>query len=100
MSEPGGVERKTSDHMPGDGELDQRHGAEGRAGLGEQRLEHLLQTAIERPHDRHALEQRLAEFDQLAADHLSGRLADAGVNRAVRGTGDHASVRAKLTETA
>ena len=66
----------TSDHMPGRRKLDQADLAEARAGLREQRLEHLLQALVDRPHHRHAVEQVLAGFDQRAPDQVGGQEAE------------------------
>ena len=62
--------------MPGRGNSTRPTRAEARAGLREQRLEDLLQALVDRPHDRHAVEDVLAELDQLAADEVGGQEAE------------------------
>ena len=69
-------EMNTSDHMPGAGNSTSADLAEARAGLREQRLEDLLHGLVDRPHDRHAVEQVLAELDQRAADQVGGEEAE------------------------
>ena len=57
-----GARRLRQEHQrphAGRRKLDQRDLAEARAGLREQRLEHLLHGLVDRPHDRHAVEQAL-----------------------------------------
>ena len=57
------------------GKFDQADPAEARALAREQRLEHLLQAAIDRAHHRHAAEQPFAEIDQRPADQVGGEEA-------------------------
>ena len=76
-----GAGRRREEHQrphAGRRKLHQPDRAEGRARLREQRLEHLLQAAIDRPHDRHALQNRLADLDQRAADQVGGEEAEHG----------------------
>ena len=74
----GGCEISTIDHMPGDGNSTRPTRRKLEPVAGEQRLEHLLQAAIDRAHHRHAAEQPLAEIDQLAADQVGGEEAEHG----------------------
>ncbi len=60
----------------GRGKFDQADAAEARSLPGEQRLEHLLQAAIDRAHRRHPAEQLLAEIDQRAPDQIGGEEAE------------------------
>ena len=69
----GGCEISTIDHMPGDGNSTSPTLRKLEPLPGEQRLEHLLQAAIDRAHHRHAAEQLLAEIDQRPADQVGGR---------------------------
>ena len=62
--------------MPGAGNSTSPTLAEARFRSGEQRLENLLGGAVDRPHDRHAAEQALAEIDQPAADQIGGEEAE------------------------
>ena len=56
--------------------------------FAEQRLEDLLQALVDRPHHRHAVEDVLAEFDQLAPDQVGGEKAE---QRQCRERNDEAS---------
>ncbi len=56
-------------------EFDQADAAEARSLAREQRLEHLLQAAIDRAHHRHAPEQSFAEIDQRPPDQVGGEEA-------------------------
>ena len=56
----------------GRGKFDQADPAEARPLAREQRLEHLLQAAIDRAHHRHAAEQPFAEIDQRPPDQVGG----------------------------
>ena len=56
--------------------LHQPDAAEARSGFREQRLEDLLEAAIDRPDDRRAVEDVLAELDQLAPDQVGGQEAE------------------------
>ena len=60
----------------GRGKFDQADPAEARSLAREQRLEHLLQAAIDRAHHRHAAEQPFAEIDQRPADQVGGEEAE------------------------
>src|SRR5215510_3152867 len=76
-----GARRRRQEHQrphAGRRKLDQPDLAERRARLGEQRLEHLLEAAVDRPHDRHALENALAHLDQGAADQVGGEKPEQG----------------------
>ena len=57
------------------GKFDQADPAKARSGAREQRLEHLLQAAIDRAHHRHPPEQPLAEIDQRPPDQIGGEKA-------------------------
>ena len=70
---------------PRRGKLDQADPAKARSGTGEQRLEHLLEAAIDRAHHRHPAEQPFAEIDQRAPDQIMGEEAEQGQ----RDHGDH-----------
>ena len=54
------------------GKFDQADLAEARPLAREQRLEHLLEAAIDRAHHRHAAEQPFAEIDQRPPDQVGG----------------------------
>ena len=58
------------------GKFDQADAAEARSVAREQRLEHLLQAAIDRAHHRHAAEQPFAEIDQRPPDQVGGEEAE------------------------
>ena len=51
-------------------EFNEAYVPEARIGAGEQRLEDLLGGAVDRPHDRHTVQQALAETDEPAADQI------------------------------
>ncbi len=68
----GACEIRTIDHIPGEGNSTQADAAEARAVAGEQRLEHLLEAAIDRAHHRHAAEQPFAQIDQRSPDQVGG----------------------------
>ena len=57
------------------GKLDQADLAEARPLARKQRLEHLLEAAIDRAHHRHAAEQAFAEIDQRPPDQIGGEEA-------------------------
>ena len=76
MSPLGGCDRNTSDHMPGAGNSTSATLRKLEPDLREQRLENLLHGLVDRPHDRHAVEQALAELDQRAADQVGGEEAE------------------------
>jgi hypothetical protein len=46
--------------------------------VGKQRLEDLFHGLVDRPHDRHAVEQVLAELDEGAADKACGQESEQG----------------------
>ena len=56
--------------------FDQADAAEARSLPRKQRLEHLLQAAIDRAHHRHPPEQPFAEIDQRPADQVGGEEAE------------------------
>ena len=68
-----GVRQEHQRPHAGRRKLHQADAAEARAALGEQRLEDLLQALVDRPHDRHAVENVLARLDQLATDEVCGQ---------------------------
>ena len=56
--------------------LHQRQPCGSSSPLREQRLEDLLHGLVDRPHDRHAVQQALAPADQRAADQVGGEEAE------------------------
>jgi len=61
--------------------LDEAGALEGGAGLAEERLGDLLQAVVDRPDDRGALEDALAEIEDRAADEVLRQRADDGGER-------------------
>ena len=56
--------------------LDKRHLFEGRFVLGEHRFEDLLQRLVNGPHERHAMDKRLAVLNDGAAEQVGGEKAE------------------------
>ena len=68
-----GIRQEDQRPHAGRGKLDEADPAEARAALGKQRLEDLLEALVDRPHDRHAVEDVLPDLDEFAADEIRGQ---------------------------